>query len=54
MKIVAIKSMSAGNDSVGEMWEETKIFDETDILRSVMDWVGPHKRVILTIPDDKA
>ena len=25
MKVIAIKDMSAGNESVGEMWKETKI-----------------------------
>ena len=30
--------MSAGNDSVGEMWQETKIFDESTTLREVMLW----------------
>lgn len=35
-KIVAIKDMSAGNESVGEMWQETKIFDENDPISKVM------------------
>ena len=40
MKIVAIKAMSAGNDRVGEMWEETKIFSPSDTLQQVVDWAG--------------
>ena len=54
MKIVAIKDMSAGNESVGEMWQETKIFDCTETLFDVMKWVGTHKkRVTLNVPDDE-
>lgn len=51
-KIVAIKEMSAGNDRVGNMWKETKIFDSTTPLNEVMQWVGRHKQVTITIPDD--
>ncbi|KKL57463.1 hypothetical protein LCGC14_2235210 [marine sediment metagenome] len=35
---VIIKDMSAGNESVGEMWQETKIFDGENTLNEVMDW----------------
>lgn len=53
MKIVAIKDESAGNETVGEMWQETKIFDHTATLLDVLQWVGTHKkRVTLTIPHD--
>lgn len=40
MKIVAIRQMSAGNECVGEMWKETRIFDELDTLKAVMDWAA--------------
>jgi len=43
MKIVAIKDMSIGNDSVGEMWKETKIFEPTDTLEKVILWAGDGK-----------
>ena len=36
--IVAILNMSAGNESVGEMWQETKIFDSKCSLFEVMLW----------------
>jgi hypothetical protein len=53
MRIIAIKDMSAGNDSVGEMWQETKIFDSDAPLIDVMKWVGTQKkRVVLTIPEN--
>ncbi len=51
MKIVVIKDMSAGNESVGDMWQETKIFDGETPLREVLLWGGYKKKVILTIPD---
>lgn len=67
MKIVVIKDMSAGNDSVGEMWQETKIFEPTqpisDILKWVhhadrypgIDWERPTtKRITITVADEGA
>ena len=54
MKIVAIKDMSAGNESVGEAWQETKIFDSDASLLDVMQWVGKSpKRVTLSVPTDE-
>jgi len=51
MKIVAIKDMSEGNERVGAMWQETKIFKGTDKLSDVMKWVETRKkRVTLTVP----
>ena len=53
MKIIAIKDMSDGNESVGEMWQETKIFEHTDQLIDVIRWVKTVKRkVTITIPDN--
>lgn len=56
---VVIRDMSAGNESVGEMWQETKIFPATATLDEVMAWAidcgsyrQPHnmKRVTITRP----
>lgn len=63
-KIVVIRDMSAGNESVGEMWQETKIFDDTTPVGEVMDWgtgqfgltdhdkevIGSSKRITITRP----
>jgi hypothetical protein len=38
MKIVAILHRSAGNESVGDMWRETKVFDEITPLADVFKW----------------
>ena len=52
MRVIAIKKMSAGNDTVGEMWVETKIFDAEAKLKDVMLWVGESKDVVLSVPED--
>lgn len=53
MKIVAIKDEADGNDSVGTMWQETKIFDSDTPLIEVMKWAGSYRRkVVLTIPEN--
>lgn len=50
--------MSAGNESVGEMWKETKIFDSTDTLETVMLWATNNtqnvstKNIVITRPDN--
>jgi hypothetical protein len=38
MMVVAILNRSAGNESVGDMWLETKTFTGKDTLESVLDW----------------
>lgn len=35
---VVIIDRSAGNDSVGEMWQETKVFGPDASVKEVMDW----------------
>jgi len=51
MRVIAIKDMSAGNDQVGEMWKDTKIFTDQTKLLEVMQWVGTRKNVVLSVPD---
>lgn len=41
--IVAILEMSAGNESVGEMWKETKIFSIKSSIEEVMEWANATK-----------
>jgi len=52
MKVVAIKEMSAGNDSVGEMWQETKIFNGSDTIINIFKWAGLNKKITITIPEN--
>ena len=37
-KFVVTVHLSAGNDTVGEMWRETKVFDADTTLGEMMDW----------------
>lgn len=38
MKICAMVDRSTGNESVGEMWTETAVFDESAMLLDVLKW----------------
>lgn len=51
MEYVILVDRSAGNESVGEMWTETKVFPETATLADVTDWV--RERTHNNILDDK-
>ena len=42
MRIIAILDRSAGNETVGEMWQETRSFDENVKLIDVLTWAA-HK-----------
>lgn len=39
MEYVVMLDRSAGNESVGEMWTETKIFPATATLADVEEWI---------------
>ena len=59
MQIIGIIHCSAGNESVGEMWHETKTFEPTEPIQNVIAWLqktknyslvdNPRSEVILTI-----
>ena len=38
MKVIASFNASAGNESVGDMWTEEAIFDESATLLDVLKW----------------
>ena len=42
-QVVAILDRSAGNESVGEMWQETKVFDADAKLIDVLKWAVSHR-----------
>lgn len=52
MDVIGIKDMSAGNDTVGDMWKETRVFRGDTPLSEVMKWVGARKNVVLSVPDE--
>lgn len=39
---VIIVDHAEGNERVGEMWHETRIFDGDATLDEVMNWANPH------------
>lgn len=45
MKIIAIKHCGTGNDSVGRMWKETKIFDPETPVSEIIKWVTYDNKV---------
>lgn len=48
MQFVVMLDRSAGNESVGEMWTETKVFNASATLADVDEWVrsrtSPHTK----------
>lgn len=54
MKIVAMKKMADGNESVGTMWTETKVFEETATLKEVLMWGGNlgKRDIVITKADE--
>ena len=53
--VVVVIEKSRGNESVGDMWLETKIFDKNEPVKSIMDWAkkrGVTGKIILTIPEE--
>ena len=39
-EVIATVTRSAGNDSVGSMWTETKIFQKEESISRIIEWVG--------------
>ena len=58
-QVVVIRDMSAGNDSVGEMWQETKIFNSDQPISDILEWVMDksdtytRKRITITVPHNE-
>ena len=57
-KVVAVKEKSAGNESVGDVWLETRIFDELTPVGDIVRWsqggqMEPRNggRLMITVPD---
>ncbi len=49
MKVVAILYCSAGNESVGDMWRETKIFEPTEPIENIFKWAYKDKGKMPTV-----
>ena len=58
-QVIVIRDMSAGNDSVGEMWQETKIFNSDQPISDILEWAMDkydtytRKRITITVPDNE-
>lgn len=55
MKVIIIRDMSKGNESIGETWQETRIFDSQNTLDEVIRWAFDNtskRKVTISIPDD--
>jgi hypothetical protein len=54
-EIIIVQECSAGNDSVGDMWLETAIFNYDSTLQDVINWrdglPGSNGRLMITIPN---
>jgi hypothetical protein len=62
MQVVAIRDMSAGNETTGEAWQETKIFDGEIPVKEIIRWAASYgpgdgqvwpkltKRLTITVP----
>jgi hypothetical protein len=47
IQIVAMIDRSAGNDTIGDMWTETKIFNSSESLMRVYMWATKKKNPTL-------
>jgi len=54
-KVIAIKERSAGNESVGDMWMETKSFDRETPIHKILEWAKDCSgKLTITIDEDSA
>jgi hypothetical protein len=52
-RVIAIKERSAGNESVGSMWLETKSFDKETPISKIVKWADTSDgKLIITIDED--
>ena len=52
-RIIATKERSAGNDSVGDMWVDTKSFDRNTEIHEIIKWAeNCTGKLIITIDED--
>ena len=52
-RIIATKERSAGNDSVGSMWNETKSFSKDTRIKEIIEWNNDNQgRLMITIDQD--
>jgi hypothetical protein len=51
-RVIATKEKSNGNDSVGDMWIETKSFDKSTEIKDIIEWAKDCSgKLIITIDE---
>lgn len=54
-RVIATKERSAGNDTVGDMWTETKSFNRDTPINKILEWAKDCSgKLIITIDEDTA
>ncbi len=53
-RVIATKEMSAGNDTVGDMWNETKSFAKHVSVSRIIEWGKCGGKLTITIDEDGA
>ena len=54
-RIIALKEKSSGNETVGNMWVETKTFSKNTQISTIIDWAKDcNGKLIITIDETDA
>ncbi|MCK5605309.1 hypothetical protein KAR91_25680 [Candidatus Pacearchaeota archaeon] len=54
-RVIATQEKSAGNESVGDMWIETKSFAKETPIHEIIEWAkNANGKLIITIDDASA
>lgn len=54
-RVIATKEISAGNDSVGDMWTETSSFEKDTPIETIIDWAkNASGKLVITIDEGSA
>jgi len=54
-RVIATKERSAGNETVGDMWTETKSFDKETPISSIINWANDTDgKLIITVDENEA
>lgn len=54
-RIIALKEITSGNETVGDMWIETKSFPKSTPVHEIIDWArNCSGKLIITIDENEA
>lgn len=43
MRVIVLRDRAEGNESIGEMWTEARVFDASTTLAEVVEWANTYK-----------